>query len=250
MMIQPGCFFFFLLFKIISHQQLFIKLNKTSDLNRWMMSLACLWGDSPDMKSSSKKLIAPASSRVYPIINCDNDIIQTKESGGRGRRGQQRTRWLDGITDSMDMFEPAPGVGEGQGSLAWCIHGVAELDMTGRLNNSKRDWKESLPLKNFKLGIMSPMWQSSNRVIWRDGLEGESQEGVTEMISYETCGFNIIYQEFFFHNLRICHQTTSTFPSHNFQLCLLSSKYKSAKWNHKWTGTINNLYHNPIFPAD
>ena len=22
---------------------------------------------------------------------------------GRGRRGQQRTRWLDGITDSMDM---------------------------------------------------------------------------------------------------------------------------------------------------
>ena len=23
--------------------------------------------------------------------------------GGRGRRGQQRMRWLDGITDSMDM---------------------------------------------------------------------------------------------------------------------------------------------------
>ena len=23
--------------------------------------------------------------------------------GGRRRRGQQRTRWLDGITDSMDM---------------------------------------------------------------------------------------------------------------------------------------------------
>jgi len=23
--------------------------------------------------------------------------------GGRGRRGQQRIRWLDGITDSMDM---------------------------------------------------------------------------------------------------------------------------------------------------
>ena len=24
-------------------------------------------------------------------------------TGGRRRRGQQRTRWLDGITDSMDM---------------------------------------------------------------------------------------------------------------------------------------------------
>ena len=25
------------------------------------------------------------------------------EVGGRGRRGRQRVRWLDGITDSMDM---------------------------------------------------------------------------------------------------------------------------------------------------
>ena len=39
---------------------------------------------------------------------------------GRRRRGQQRTRWLDGISDSMDKFEQAPGVGDGQGSLACC----------------------------------------------------------------------------------------------------------------------------------
>ena len=36
------------------------------------------------------------------------------------RRGVQRVRWLDGITDSMDEFEQAPGVGDGQGSLACC----------------------------------------------------------------------------------------------------------------------------------
>ena len=31
-------------------------------------------------------------------------------------------------------FEKAPGVGDGQGSLAWCIvHGVIELDMTEQL---------------------------------------------------------------------------------------------------------------------
>ena len=40
-------------------------------------------------------------------------------------------RWLDGITDSMDMFEQAPGAGDGQGSLACCsLWGHKELDMT------------------------------------------------------------------------------------------------------------------------
>ena len=35
-------------------------------------------------------------------------------------------RWLDGIIESMDMFEQVPGVGDGQ--EAWCVavHGVAK----------------------------------------------------------------------------------------------------------------------------
>ena len=37
---------------------------------------------------------------------------------GRQRRGRQRMRWLDGITDSMDMGLGSPGVGDGQGGLA------------------------------------------------------------------------------------------------------------------------------------
>ena len=37
---------------------------------------------------------------------------------GRRRRGRQRMRWLDGITDSTDVeFEQAPGDSEGLGSL-------------------------------------------------------------------------------------------------------------------------------------
>ena len=57
-----------------------------------------------------------------------------KIEGGR-RRGQQRMRWLDGITDSIDMSEQAPGDGEGQGSLACCDSwGRKESDTTERLN--------------------------------------------------------------------------------------------------------------------
>ena len=40
--------------------------------------------------------------------------------GGRKRREQQRMIWLDGITDSKDMSQGTPGVGDRQGGLAFC----------------------------------------------------------------------------------------------------------------------------------
>ena len=54
---------------------------------------------------------------------------------GKRRRGQQRMKWLDGITDSMGMSEEALEVGDGQGGLGCCSpRGHKESDTTERLN--------------------------------------------------------------------------------------------------------------------
>ena len=80
--------------------------------------------------------------------------------GGRRRRGRQRMRWLDGITDSMAMSLCELGIGDGQGGLACCDSwGCKESDTTSEwteLNWIQTRWRQ---------------WKRPNAVYSRSGSE-------------------------------------------------------------------------------
>ena len=73
---------------------------------------------------------------MWRTDSLEKTLMLGKIEGWR-RRGQQWMRWLDGWHHWLDghEYEQAPGVGDGQGSLACCSPwGHKESDMTEQLN--------------------------------------------------------------------------------------------------------------------
>jgi len=79
------------------------------------------------------------------------------------RRGWQRMRWLDGITDSVDMsLSRLQEIVKDRGSLMWCSPwNRKELDTTEWLNNNKPTRTSGVVQGTLLNVIWQPGWEGS-----------------------------------------------------------------------------------------
>ena len=114
----------------------------------WRRLLRVPWNERRSNQSFLKEINPEYSLEVLILklkLQYFGHLMQTADSlektlmlgkiKGRRRRGQQGMRWLDGITDSMDVNLSTVGAGDGQGRLACCNPwGCKASDPTERLN--------------------------------------------------------------------------------------------------------------------
>ena len=151
------CYFVYLIFIVIS-DKCFISQNRQRigafEVWCWRRLLRAVWTArrsnqsileeiSPEYSLEGlmmKKKLQYFGHLIWRTDSLENTLILGKTEGGR-RRGQQRMRWLDDITNSMDMS--LSKFGDGQGSLVCCSPQVCkELVTTEQQNWSELNWSQ------------------------------------------------------------------------------------------------------------